>query len=86
MEDIQRPLVTPDVEVEAVAALAVVDGDDDAVVRLAPQQADVDAVGQAAVELDQVCMHVDLPSEVVWWCEHTPTARDPRHPGEAADR
>jgi hypothetical protein len=51
MEDLERAVAVPDLDDERVAGLGVRDRHRDAVVRLAPQQADVDPVVVAAVEL-----------------------------------
>ena len=51
MEDVQGVSADEDLDAEALAGLAVVDGDEYAIVTRAPQQADIDAVVDAAVEL-----------------------------------
>jgi hypothetical protein len=51
MEHVHRPLALMHLERERVAGLAVVDGDENAPVVLAPEQPDLDPVERAAVEL-----------------------------------
>src|SRR4051812_2942095 len=51
MEDVEHPLVVADLELEAAPRSAVFHHDDHAVVALAPEQPDVEAVVRAAVEL-----------------------------------
>ena len=51
MEGVHRALAGVDVEHKRVTCLAVVDGDNDPVVVLVPEQADMDAVVDPAVQL-----------------------------------
>jgi hypothetical protein len=50
-EDVNRPLAVADRQVERLAGLAVVDGDRHVTVVWVPEQADVDSVADAGVEL-----------------------------------
>jgi hypothetical protein len=57
MEDVERSLTRSDRDLEAIAGLAVGDGDEDLVVALAPEQPDVDAVVGALVEFVKAVTH-----------------------------
>src|SRR5262245_14584684 len=51
VEDLERVLALADVDGEGLAGLRVADGDVDAAVDLAPEEAHVDPIARAAVEL-----------------------------------
>jgi hypothetical protein len=57
VKHIVRPLVLADRQLEGLVALAVVNGDRHVPVRGVPQEANVNAIADAAVELARTCGH-----------------------------
>jgi hypothetical protein len=57
VEDAERPFPVGDLDAESLAGLRVGDGDDSAIVALAPEQQDIDSVVRALVEFAEVIAH-----------------------------